>query len=137
MINTISIALSGLEAASKRLQASASNIANLQTVGSISGGADAPYTPQTVVQNAQTDEDGNVQGVQSEIQGRQNPFVPAFDPDSPFADENGIIGVPNINLAEEAVNSRLAEITFKANIATIKTAEELSDELFRIFDEDA
>ncbi len=132
MVNTISIALSGLTAASNKLQASASNIANLQTTGSLQAGETAPYTPQTTVQTAQ---EGGL-GVRSEIIPRNNPFVPAFDPDSPFADENGIIGVPNINLAEEAVNTILAELSFKANIATLKVAEELSDEIFKIFDKD-
>lgn len=137
MVNAISIALSGLNAASKKLQASASNIANLQTVGSLQEGGQAPYTPQTTVQEAQTDSEENGQGVSSEIIPRNNPFVPAFDPDSPFADEEGIIGVPNINLAEEIVNFKLAELNFKANIKTLETAEELSDELLRIVDEDA
>ncbi len=131
MIGSISIALSGLNAASQRLSASASNIANLQTVGSLSGGRE-PYTPLTTQQTAQ--EGG---GVRSEVVPRNQPFVPAFDPDSPFADENGMIGVPNINLAEEAVNVQLAETTYKANIATLKTAEELNDELLKLFDKKA
>ena len=40
-----------------------------------------------------------------------------------------------INLSEEAVNLILAETEFKANLATIRTAEELSDELLDIFDD--
>ncbi len=46
-------------------------------------------------------------------------------------------GQDEINLSEEAVNLILAETEFKANLATIKTASELSDELFRIFDAEA
>ena len=131
MISAISIALSGLQAATTRLSASASNIANLQTVGSLDGGQ-APYTPLETQQTAQ----GNG-GVAAQNVGRQNPFVPAFDPNSPFADENGVIGVPNINLAEEAVNVGLAELAYKANIQVIKAAEEISDELLRTFDDEA
>lgn len=136
MINSIGIALSGLEAASKKLNATASNIANLTTVGSLEEVGQAPYTPLTTTQQAQTDSNGNPTGVRSDIVPRGNPFVPAFDPDSPFADENGVIGVPNIDLAEEAVNLSLAEATYKANISTLKVAEELSDELLDIFDND-
>lgn len=134
MISAIQIALSGLTAATNRLSASASNIANIQTAGSLEEGQQAPYTPLTTQQTAQTDNQGNGQGVLSEVVPRDNPFVQAYDPDSPFADEDGIIGIPNINLAEEAVNIQLAETTYKANIATLKTVEELSDELLRIFD---
>lgn len=137
MMNAISIALSGLSAATKKLNASAANIANLQSTGSLEEGRQAPFNPLTTEQTAQTDTEGSPQGVRTEIVPRQNPFVPTFDPDSPFADENGIIGLPNVNLAEEAVNQIQAELAFKANIATIKTAENLSDELLNIFDEEA
>jgi flagellar basal-body rod protein FlgC len=135
MIGAINTALTGLASASKQLAAGASNIANLQTVGSLEKGKQAPYTPLRTQQTAITDGSGNGQGVTTTFAPRDNPFVPAFDPDSPFADKNGIIGVPNINLAEEAVNLNLAEIQYKANIKTIETASQLSDELFRIFDD--
>ena len=137
MIGSINIALTGLSAASKQLSASASNIANLQTVGSLEDGGQAPYTPLTTQRTATTNGSGNGQGVNATFAPRNNPFVPAFDADSPFANSEGIIGVPNINLAEEAVNINLAEIQYKANLKTIQTASELSDELFRLFDDEA
>lgn len=138
MISAINIALTGLGAATKQLNASASNIANLQTAGSLEDDGQAPFTPLTTQQTSATDTQGNGQSVRSEIVPRSsNQFTPAFDPDSPFADENGIIGIPNVSLAEEAVNLNLAEITYKANIATLQTASELSDELFRLFDDEA
>lgn len=135
MIGTINIALSGLEAASKKVNATASNIANLQTVGSIEDGGQVPYTPLTTKQTAQGI-DGSGVGVRSEIISAGRPFVPSYDPDSPFANSEGIIGVPNINLAEQAVNLITAEISYKANLATLETASELSDELLDIFDDD-
>ena len=45
--------------------------------------------------------------------------------------EDGVI----IDLSEEAVSLLLAETEFKANLATIRTADELSDELLDIFDD--
>ena len=137
MVGTINIALSGLNAATQRLNASASNIANLQTVGSLQDVNNAPYTPVSTQQTAVTDANGNGQGVRTDVVPRNNAFVPSFDPDSPFADENGIIGVPNVNLAEESVNMIMAELQYKANIGVIQTAEELNDELLNIFDDKA
>ncbi len=134
MVNSISISLSGLEAASKKINASASNIANMQTVGSLEAGGQEPYTPITTINKAVTDLQGNGQGVQAEFAPKKNPFVPAFDADSPFADKDGIIGVPNVNLGEEAVNIMMAEMQFKANMGALRTAKELSDELMRLFD---
>jgi len=45
--------------------------------------------------------------------------------------DDGVI----IDLSAEAVNLLLAETEFKANLATIKTADELSEELLDIFDD--
>lgn len=135
MINAILTGLSGLHAATKKLEASASNIANLQTAGSLEAGKQAPYTPIGTQQSTVTDSSGNGLGVRSDYVPKDPAFVPAYDPDSPFADENGIIGLPNVNLAEEAVNINIAEITFKANLKTIQAASDLSKELFRVFDE--
>lgn len=133
MSGVIGIALSGLQAATNRLNASAANIANLQTAGSLDGKGPAPFNPLTTQQTAQ----GGGNGVRSEIVPRSNPFTPSFDPDSPFADENGVIGLPNINLAEEIVNLNLAELEFKANLASIEAASQLDEELLRIFDDEA
>lgn len=132
MTNAIGIALSGLNSASLRLNASASNVANISTSGSLEEGGQPPYTPLTVQSKAQGTETG---GVISQIVPRHNPFTPAYDPDSPFANAEGLIGVPNVDLAEEAVNMKLAEISYKANINTIKVQKEMFDELLSTFDE--
>ena len=137
MINAISISLSGLEAATKKVNAAASNVANLQTVGSLEEGEQAPYTPLGTQQTAVTDTSGNGLGVRTDYVAKDQPFVPTYDPDSPFANEDGVIGVPNIDLAEEAVNQTLAKLQYKASAATLRTASELSDELFSIFDDEA
>ncbi len=131
MINTIGIALTGLNSASLRLNASASNIANLNTVGSLADKNNAPYTPITTQSKAL----GETGGVQTSFIPKDPAFVPAFDANSPFADENGIIGVPNVNLAEEVVNLKIAEISYKANLKTIEVTGELFDELLDAFDD--
>ena len=131
MTGAISIALSGLNAASLRLNASASNIANFATAGSLTDPDNAPYTP-LITQNTALDNGG----VQAEYAPKPNPFVPAYDPDSPFADADGFIGAPNVDLAEEIVNLKLAEISYKANLNTIKAQGNLFDELLGVFDDD-
>lgn len=135
MMNAISIALSGLNAATKRLTASAANIANIQTVGSLEDGKQAPYSALTTTQKSQSI-GGEAAGVHADIVTKKVPYSPAFSPGSPFADENGVIGVPNVDLAEEAVNLNLAEIAYKANLKSIKAAEKLTEELLNILDEE-
>lgn len=134
MLNTISIALSGLNAATQRLSATASNVANVMTAGSLEAGKQAPYDALTTRQTAQNLPNGNGTGVKSEVVSAGKPFIPSYAPDSPFADANGIIGAPNVDLAEEAVNMMLAKTVYKANISVIKTSGEMSDELLKMVD---
>ena len=131
MINAIGIALSGLNSASLRLNASASNIANVSTAGSLTDPDNPPYTPLTTQSKAL----GETGGVLTEFIPQEPAFTPAYDPDSPFADENGFIGAPNVDLATEAVNMKLAEISYKANLNTIKVVGNLFDELLDTFDD--
>ncbi len=116
-------------AASKRTEVSASNIANMQTEGSLEDGETAPYSALTTVQEAQ-----DLGGVKAEAIPKTTPYVPAYSPDSPHANADGEVGVPNVNLAEEAVDLNLAKVAYKANLKTIQTAMEMEDDLLNIFD---
>ena len=138
MINTIQIALSGMNAASKQVEASASNIANMTTKGALKpADGPAPYTPAIVTQSAATTQDGEAAGVRAETIPSTRPFVPSYAPDSPFADADGIVGSPDIDLAEEAVNLQIASHSYKANVKTLNVASEMQDALLNMFDRKA
>lgn len=130
MINAMGIALSGLNSASQRVNAAAANIANAYTVGSVEEGGRPAYTPRDVVQIAQ--ENG---GVLAQTVARDPASVPAYEPNSPFANEQGLVATPNVDLATEIVSMKLAEIAYKASIATLKTSEDMAEELLSAFDE--
>ncbi len=133
MIKVINTALTGLSAASKSVEAGANNIANITSSGSLDPESEnQPYNTQIVTR--QTNKTG---GVTANITTKSPAFVPAYSPDSPFADENGNIGVPNTDLAEEAIKIKLAELSYKANLSVIKTASELQEELLKTVDEKA
>lgn len=137
MINAIQIALSGLSAASKKVEASASNVANMLTAGSLDDPENAPYAPIKTQQEALTDADGNSLGVKAGFVPKTPAFIPSYAPDSPFANGDGLIGVPNVDLAEEAVNMSLAKTAFSAAAKTIQTASAMQEDLLRMFDERA
>ncbi len=40
-----------------------------------------------------------------------------------------------VEISEEAVNLKISETAYKANLATIKTVDEMNDELLSLFDE--
>lgn len=131
MIGAISTALTGLFASSKRVEASANNIANASSAGSLDPAHPRqPYQALTTVQTANESGGTNATNIP-----KKPGFVNAYAPDSPFANESGLVGAPNVDLAEEAVNLKIAELTYKANVSVIRTASEMSDELLNMFDE--
>ena len=131
MLGSIGIALTGLDASSKKLYASASNIANASTVGSLEGTGRAAYTPIDTQYSA-----GGQGGVRTEFVDRQPAFVPSFAPGSPFANSEGLVAAPNVNLDEELVNSSKAANAYKANAFVIDKSQELADTLLDAFDDD-
>ena len=130
MIGAISTALTGLFAAGKRAEASASNIANMSSAGSPDpAGPSPPYEALTTVQTS----NGAV-GTSAYNIPKSPGILNAYAPDSPFANSEGMIGTPNVDLAEEAVNLKLAELSYKANVSVLKTADEMSEALLSTFD---
>lgn len=131
MVNSIQTSLSGLIASGKKVEIASSNIANARTTGSLSDPDNAPYSAR---QTQNLSEDG---GVRAQVAEKTPPFVPAFDPNSPFADTDGYIGAPNVNLGEELVVSKEAEFAYKANAQMIKTDSEIFETLIESVNKDA
>lgn len=138
MINTIQIALSGMTAASRKVEASAANIANMTSGGALDpADGPAPYQAITTAQTSVTGSNGEGLGVRSEIIPANRPVVQAYAPDSPFANQDGLIGVSNVDAAEDIVNLQIASTSYKANAKTIAVASEMQDALLGMFDRKA
>ncbi len=130
MINPLSLGLSGLMAASKKAQVSAGNIANAGTTGSLDPAqGPKPYEAQETVITSVA---GG--GVTAASVSRQPGFVPSYEPDSPFADQDGMVGAPNVNIEEDMINLKAAEQAYKANAQTIRVAKDMSEELLNALD---
>lgn len=129
MINAIGSALSGLRAASKRLEVSANNLANQQSTRSRIDGQDViePYHAQRVQQVSL--QGGGVRAYSVE----QNPATTLiYDPNNPDANEEGLVAVPNVDTATELVEQKLATYDYKANLNSIKVQDELEQSLLDI-----
>lgn len=134
--------LSGLNAATKRVEASSSNIANMRTSTGLKA-AEAEAATQTQGSGtpaAGTQFDGfkpfrvleqtiKSGGVRAEVFEDQNFFVPVFDPTNPVADPDGMVAMPNVNPAEEIVNLKLAKHAYSANLEALRTGDEMLGEL--------
>lgn len=133
MVNAISTSLSGLMAQSKKLSVAANNIANASTTGPLdSTEAGRPYQAQEAVLTA-----GNGGGVDVTIRPRNNPTIPSYSPDSPDANEDGMVAAPNVNLDEELISSKMAEQAYAANAKVMSTINKMHDDLIRALDENA
>lgn len=130
MVSPVTIALSGLNAASTRVATSASNIANAQTVGAREGteGPEA-YTPVDVVQVSLGTETGEAQGTRADVIEHSPATTPSYQPESPYADSEGLVEAPNVDYGTELVNAKTASLAYKANLSVIKVANEMEREL--------
>ena len=118
----LSIAMSGMAAATRRLEVSASNVANVRSTGpgenaDAQAKADHPpaYTPLSVDQSETADG-----GTSTRITPRQPPQVPGYDPQAPYADRNGMVAVPNVDLTDEAVQQMLARLDLVTNAQVVR-----------------
>jgi flagellar basal-body rod protein FlgC len=117
MSSILSIAVSGISAASERLQDSASNVANAESDGPDSDASaqaqanyPAAYTPKAVHQVALAG--GGTQAVASNVQPST---VLAYDPTAPYADQNGDVAKPNVSFTNEAYQQLAARYSFVMN----------------------
>ena len=118
-------------AASKKVQVAANNIVNADSTGSLDPNSpNQPYAAR-VTQDTST-AGGGVRTVSLE---RNPPFVPSFEPDSPFANSEGMVGTPNVNLDEELINMKVAEHAYKANASALKTGLEMQNTLMDALDQ--
>jgi flagellar basal-body rod protein FlgC len=135
MSSIFSIALSGLNAASQRLQVSASNVANLDSTGALpdpktgATGTPAPYQPLQVSQQSLVSG-----GTVATVTPSTPAFTAQYSPDSPYADKNGLVGAPNVDLATEAVNQITAINAYRANLRVIQVADDLDRETINALD---
>lgn len=137
MISGTRGAMSGLRAASRALEVSASNIANAQNTlnpqnaavlasasGRRSGGQEeAPsdeFRPQAV--HNVTAPGGGVTAVLQEV---DPPYVFAFAPGDANADGDGLVARPNVDITAELVRIKQAETLYKANVRVLQAADRL------------
>ena len=126
MSTAIGSALSGLAAASKRIEVSAANLANQSSTATQIGGVttNKPYIPKDVVQISL-----GAGGVRPEVRDTGNPVVKYHDPQNPQADKNGFVDTPNVDTADQLVKMQIASYDYKANLKAIKIADRMEQNL--------
>ena len=125
-----SIAASGLNAASTRLQASASNIANAQSGGARPG---APARARTTFLPVVADQASLANGgVKVDLRMVQPGYFMAYAPSSPSSDKDGMTAMPDVDPAAEAVNQIEARRQYEANLRVLQTADKMQGSALKI-----
>jgi flagellar basal-body rod protein FlgC len=130
-MSVLSIAASGLAAASLRLQVSASNVANAFDTGPLPDASNATgtspaYVPQQVDQVAVGD------GTAATVSTVSPSYVPQYDPTASYADGSGLVAAPNVDLANEAVQQIIARYEFAANAKVLQVGSQMLQSLLDI-----
>ena len=147
-MSIFSIASSGLSAASLRANVAASNIANVQTTGPLptsdgssqatSAGSSgiaptfpAAYVPLRVDQVSQSS--GSTPGGTSATVSTVSPsYTVQSDPSAPFANQDGLVAAPNVDIANEFAQLAAAKYSFIANAKVIQAYSETEKSLLDI-----
>ena len=123
IMQALGVSASGLAAQRTRLNATASNVANVQTTRGPDGG---PYQRLDVVFETVNAGEG-VAGVQvAEVRPDEAEPRQVYDPGHPDADVNGYVGMPNVNLVEEMVNMITAQRAYEANASAVDVAKNMA-----------
>lgn len=125
LFNALEVAGTGMSAQTVRLNTTASNIANAETVSS---NTNETYRAKHPLFSTLIDEQMNeaVQGVRvSGIVESNAPLRQEYNPGHPMADENGNIFLPNVNVVEEMANMLSAARSYEANVEVVNTSKQL------------
>lgn len=115
---------SALHAQTVRLNTTASNMANID---SISSSTQQTYRARHPVFAAQLDEaEEAIIGVDVlGIVESQTPLRQEYRPDHPLANENGYVNLPNVNPVEEMANMISASRSYQANVEVLNTSKQM------------
>jgi flagellar basal-body rod protein FlgC len=114
---------SGMKAQSKRLQIITQNIANKDSVATNIDGK--PYRRKLVILKVQSNRGLGAETISAKESTDKSAFRLIYDPNHPFANIEGYVEYPNIDLNIENADSKNTIISYEANVNMIETAKNL------------
>lgn len=133
--NVFNISGSAMAAQTVRLNTTASNMANAESLSSSEAEtyrARKPIfevrAPETVYPNDQFNNFGLSAGAGvnvTEIVESNTPLRPVYNPSHPMADDKGYIYYPNVNVVEEMADMISASRSFQINAEIMNTAKQM------------
>ncbi|MCL1050721.1 flagellar basal body rod protein FlgC [Shewanella abyssi] len=134
LFNIFNVAGSGMSAQSVRLNTTASNIANADSVSSSVGETYRARHPifEAAMSKAQQHQSAS-QGVAVKgIVESDLPLNKEYSPGHPMADTEGFIYKPNVNVMEEMANMISASRSYQMNVQVAEAAKSMLQQTLRI-----
>ena len=125
MYGSLDISASALVAQRTRLNVISTNVANSNTLLDENRNY-APFRRQYAILAAGDPKTGSEAGVHvASIESDMSDLIQRYDPGSPYADDNGYVGYPNVNPVMEQMNALEAVRSYEANIAAIEATKSM------------
>ncbi|MEN4689603.1 flagellar basal body rod protein FlgC [Pantoea agglomerans] len=123
LLNIFDIAGSAMTAQSQRLNVSASNLANAD---SVTGPDGKPYVAKQVVFQTDAVPGSATGGVKvARVVDDPTPAKLVYDPGNPMADAKGYVKMPNVDVVSESVNTMSASRSYQANVEVLNTVKSM------------
>lgn len=140
LLNVFDVSGTGMSAQSLRLNSIASNIANASSVAENPEDTYRARYPvfQAALDQVQQDafvtaEQPALGGVQvPEVVESQRAFELRYEPDHPYANDEGYVTYPNVSVVEEMANMMSASRSFQLNVEVMNTAKTLAERVLTL-----
>lgn len=135
LFDIFDIAGSAMGAESVRLNVTASNLANAQSMGADEASTYRARHPVFSAVMQSLHGSGSVQGVGVKVDGiveSQAPLRKQYQPEHPMANEEGFVFLPNVNVVDEMSNMISASRTYQSNVEVMNTSKQLMMATLRI-----
>ena len=150
LLNVFDISGSAMAAQTVRLNTTASNIANAQSVAENPEDtyrARHPVFAAQLASQMQSDQlqGGSQQAFTGDAWGTQNsgvqiqgiveseaPLQMRYEPEHPHANEDGYVAYPNVSVVEEMANMISASRSFQLNVEVLNTAKTLAERVLSL-----
>ncbi len=141
LLNIFDVSGSGMAAQTLRLNTIASNIANAQSVAE---NPEDTYRARHPVFQAVYDDTmrselkgelGNAAAQRVEVPGiveSDAPLTLRYEPDHPYANEDGYVTYPNVSVVEEMANMISASRSFQVNVEVLNTTKTLAERVLTL-----
>ena len=135
LFDSFAISASGMSAERLRLDIVSNNLANINTAGKTDGSIQ-PYRRQVPIFShqlqqvlAERNKEYRFNGAGVKVTGiihDPNPPRTVYEPDHPYADDNGYVAYPNINVLNEMVDMITATRAYEANVTAFNAAKSMA-----------